>query len=154
MCCCMILASREILHSLYSLESISPLQTTQISISIIVFLCSAQQAFESLKVTFGDDKCFLVPINSQQTPSSNDIVDPWLKFLRRQTKSDMSVDSGSAPKTPQDVTVTTMPTSVQIPLDNTSPPSPPTIQPLSNMNEETVDHPLSPTQEQTAETIV
>lgn len=47
---------------------------------------SAQQAFETLKLTFGDNKCFLVQINSQQTPSTNDIIDPWLKFLRRQPK--------------------------------------------------------------------
>lgn len=47
---------------------------------------SAQQAFETLKLTFGDTKCFLVQINSQQTPSTNDIIDPWLKFLRRQPK--------------------------------------------------------------------
>lgn len=47
---------------------------------------SAQQAFETLKLTFGDNRCFLVQINSQQTPSSNDIIDPWLKFLRRQPK--------------------------------------------------------------------
>lgn len=47
---------------------------------------SAQQAFETLKLTFGDNKCFLVQINSQQTPSTSDIIDPWLKFLRRQPK--------------------------------------------------------------------
>lgn len=53
---------------------------------ILQRFCSAQQAFETLKLTFGDNKCFLVQINSQQTPSTNDIIDPWLKFLRRQPK--------------------------------------------------------------------
>lgn len=52
----------------------------------LAFNFSAQQAFETLKLTFGDNKCFLVQINSQQTPSTNDIIDPWLKYLRRQPK--------------------------------------------------------------------
>lgn len=51
-----------------------------------LWLFSAQQAFETLKLTFGDNKCFLVQMNSQQTPSTNDIIDPWLKYLRRQPK--------------------------------------------------------------------
>lgn len=116
---------------------------------------SAQQAFESLKVTFGNDKCFLVPINSQQTPSSNDIIDPWLKFLRRQSKAEnLAADGGSAPKTPQDVmTVTTMPIVHAPTNDSASSTPPPPSQPLANINEETVDHPLSPSQEQANDTI-
>lgn len=51
-----------------------------------IWYFSAQQAFETLKLTFGDNKCFLVQINSEQTPSTNDETDPWLKFLRRQPK--------------------------------------------------------------------
>lgn len=48
---------------------------------------SAQQAFETLKLAFGDSKCFLLQINSHQSPAPNDSIDPWLKFLRRQTKN-------------------------------------------------------------------
>lgn len=133
-----------------------------------MFICSAQQAFETLKLTFGDNKCFLVQINSQQNPSSNNnIIDPWLKFLRRQNKAvnfelnsfflfndlnnlflqDIPADSGSAPKTPQDVTsVTSMPLTVQMSTLET-PPS-------GSIGDEIVDHPLSPTQEQVADAIV
>lgn len=47
----------------------------------------AQQAFDTLKKMFGDNKCFLVQINSQQEPAPSDSIDPWLKFLRRPTKT-------------------------------------------------------------------
>lgn len=47
----------------------------------------AQQNFESLKLSFGENKCFLLAINSQQGQASSDSADPWLKFLNRHPKS-------------------------------------------------------------------
>lgn len=56
-------------------------------------------------------------------------------------------ESGSAPKTPQDVTsISSMPLTVQMTTLETPPPG--------TIAEEMVDHPLSPTQEQMSDTIV
>lgn len=61
-------------------------------------------------------------------------------------KDDVS-DSGSAPKTPQDVTsLSSMPLTVHMSTLETPPPG--------TIAEETVDHPLSPTQDQASDTIV
>lgn len=60
---------------------------------------------------------------------------------------DETSESGSAPKTPQDVTsLSSMPLTVQLSTLET-PPS-------GISTEEMVDHPLSPTQEQVSDTIV
>lgn len=57
------------------------------------------------------------------------------------------MESGSAPKTPQDVTsISSMPLTVQLSTLET-PPS-------GIVAEEMIDHPLSPTQEQMSDTIV
>lgn len=64
-------------------------------------------------------------------------------------KDDIS-ESGSAPKTPQDVTsISSMPLTVQMSALET-PPSGSSITSI----EEMVDHPLSPTQEQASDAIV
>lgn len=100
-----------------------------------------------MKLTFGDNKCFLIQINSFQGQIQNDCADPWSKYLRRQAKSELPSDPGSAPKTPQDVaSVTSMPAMVQV----TSLETPPS----GIISEEIVDHPLSPTQEPVIEAIV
>lgn len=100
-----------------------------------------------MKLSFGENRCFLIPINSNETPLNTDGIDIWLKYLRRQPKNDVTLDPGSAPKTPQDfVGVTSMPTTVQMSTLETPPPG---IQ-----SEEIVDHPLSPSQEQATEAIV
>lgn len=60
---------------------------------------------------------------------------------------DETSESGSAPKTPQDVnSLSSMPLTVQLSTLET-PPS-------GIITEELVDHPLSPTQEQVSDTIV
>lgn len=99
----------------------------------------AQQGFESLKSTFGDNKCFLVQINSQKDNKS-DATDPWLKYLKKYHRQDNSYEvasQDSAPKTPQDINITQMPTSLQT--------SPSEMITMTNVNE--VMHPLSPLQE-------
>ncbi|KAJ6641577.1 Trafficking protein particle complex subunit 8 [Pseudolycoriella hygida] len=106
-------------------------------------ITKAQQAFETLKLTFGDNKCFLLQINSYQGTTPGDCTDPWMKFLKKHPKSETHSDQNSAPKTPQDVTcVTAMPSSVSM----SSLESP-------QANEELVDHPLSPVQEHASEAI-
>lgn len=100
-----------------------------------------------MKMTFGDNRCFLVQINSNETPTSNANNDPWQKYLKRQPKQTNPMDTGSAPKTPQDIAgVTAMPTTVEMSSLET-PPS-------GIAGEEVIDHPLSPQQEQAAEAIV
>lgn len=97
-------------------------------------------------MAFGDNKCFLLQINSHKGQPQTDLTDPWLKFLTRQPKSELPSDPASAPKTPQDFTgVTSMPTTFQTSIE-TPPPG--------MVNEEYVDHPLSPTQENAEEAIV
>ena len=46
----------------------------------------AQQGFESMKATFGENKCFLLQINSQKE-SMSDSPDPWLKYLKKYHKA-------------------------------------------------------------------
>lgn len=122
-------------------------------LNIILFIASlsilhrAQQAFDTLKLTFGDNRCFLIQVNSYQGQTQNDCADLWSKYLRRQAKAENPSDPGSAPKTPQDFTgVTSMPAMVQVTTLET-PPS-------GIISEEIVDHPLSPTQEPVVEAIV
>lgn len=50
-------------------------------------VCRAQQAFETLKLTFGENKCFLLQINSYQGTTPGDCTDPWMKFLKKHPKS-------------------------------------------------------------------
>uniref|UniRef100_A0A240PL03 Trafficking protein particle complex subunit 8 n=1 Tax=Anopheles epiroticus TaxID=199890 RepID=A0A240PL03_9DIPT len=74
----------------------------------------AQQAFEGLKSTYGEHKCFLLQINSHGGPPA-ECPDPWLRFLKKHQRSEQSTtsDIDSAPKTPQDMgSVTGMPTTV------------------------------------------
>lgn len=109
----------------------------------------AQQAYESLKLQFGEHRCFLLQINSYQGIAPTDCPDPWLKYLKKHPKPDSNLAAdGSAPRTPQDVgiTVTSMPYAVQISTLET-PPS-------GIISEEVVDHPLSPVQEHATEAIV
>lgn len=47
----------------------------------------AQQNYESLKLSFGENKCFLLAINSQQGSPSSEAPDLWLKFLNRHQKT-------------------------------------------------------------------
>lgn len=87
-------------------------------------------------------------INSNTT-ANTDGADPWAKFLRRHPRSDLNQSSGegSAPRTPQDISVTMLPPSMQMG-------SPLETPPVSMINEEVVDHPLSPVQEHATEAIV
>uniref|UniRef100_A0A1Y9IS66 Trafficking protein particle complex subunit 8 n=1 Tax=Anopheles merus TaxID=30066 RepID=A0A1Y9IS66_ANOME len=74
----------------------------------------AQQAFEGLKSTYGEHKCFLLQINSHGGPPT-DCPDPWVRYLKKHQRSEPSTasDVDSAPKTPQDMgSVTGMPTTV------------------------------------------
>ncbi|XP_053675032.1 trafficking protein particle complex subunit 8 [Anopheles nili] len=74
----------------------------------------AQQAFDGLKSTYGEHKCFLLQINSHGGPPA-DCPDPWLRYLKKHHRSEQSItsDIDSAPKTPQDMgSVTGMPITV------------------------------------------
>lgn len=121
-------------------------------------ISKAQQAFESLQLTFGENRCFLLQINSTtaSTVDTTNSTDPWLKYLKRHPKGEQGGaanelggggNSGgtSAPRTPQE------------PVATTTPPSGPfTETPISSgiASEEVVDHPLSPVQEHAIEAIV
>lgn len=103
-------------------------------------LSKAQQSYELLKATFGDNRCFLIQINSLAAGVSGDIPDYWASYIRRPPKADLQTDQSSAPKTPQDsVSVISMP-SMQ--LTNTD-----------GSDNEAFLHPLSPIQEQATEAI-
>lgn len=100
-------------------------------------ISKAQQGFENLKATFGDNRCFLIQINSQKDQPIADQPDIWGKYLKNYHKSDFSTENNpeSAPKTPQDISL--MPSTIQMSqLELTSPGSPPEM-----------IHPLSPLQE-------
>lgn len=109
----------------------------------------AQQSYESLKLTFGEHRCFLLQINSNPASNTDSAVDPWIKYLRRHPRSDPNQSSAeiSAPRTPQDISVTMLPPTMQAG-------SPLETPPISMINEEVVDHPLSPVQEHATEAIV
>lgn len=118
------------------------------NIFVYSFPLRAQQSYESLKLTFGENRCFLLQINSN-TSVVADTADPWAKFLRRHPRADPNQTSGeiSAPRTPQDISVTMLPQTLQAG-------SPIETPPISIINEEVVDHPLSPVQEHATEAIV
>ncbi|XP_068148703.1 LOW QUALITY PROTEIN: trafficking protein particle complex subunit 8 [Drosophila tropicalis] len=72
-------------------------------------LSKAQQAFEMLKSTFGDSKCFLISINSNEggQPAAQDMQDLWKDYIKRQPKSTLAQEGSSdpsAPKSPQEAT--------------------------------------------------
>lgn len=49
-------------------------------------ISKAQQAFENLKATFGDNRCFLIQINSLKEPNGNQ-TDLWIKFMKNFQKT-------------------------------------------------------------------
>ncbi|KAL1402335.1 hypothetical protein pipiens_006143 [Culex pipiens pipiens] len=110
----------------------------------------AQQAFEGLKSTYGDHKCFLLQINSHQGPPM-ECPDPWLRYLKKHQRPELTAaEIDSAPKTPQDLgPVMTMPTTVQS-VSITPGGSSTTSDSLSVggiVTGEVIAHPLSPVQE-------
>ncbi|KAH8371336.1 hypothetical protein KR093_006982 [Drosophila rubida] len=109
-------------------------------------LSKAQQGFELLKSTFGDNKCFLVSINSQETNTTSDIPDYWTTYIKRQPKTDpMTTSELSAPKSPQDaVSVISMPAMQMSQLLEGA---------AAQENDLTMLHPLSPMQESATEAI-
>lgn len=107
-------------------------------------ISKAQQGFENLKATFGDNRCFLIQINSQKDHPNTDQPDVWAKFMKNYHKTEFTneVNPESAPKTPQDISQ--MPSTIQMSqLDRVTPPTTLT-QPGSPPE---MVHPLSPLQE-------
>lgn len=105
----------------------------------------AQQSFEQLKSLYGEDKCFLLQINSHQG-APGECPDPWLRFLKKQLKHEqpMEESSISSPRTPQDITVTGLPLTMQMSAleeGGSSCSTPPNMEII-------IQHPLSPVQEQ------
>lgn len=100
----------------------------------------AQQGFENLKATFGENRSFLIQINSQKSHPNSEQPDVWGPYLKRYHKVDSTVDNNpeSAPKTPQDISQ--MPNTIQMNLSGTETPPKITATPE-------IVHPLSPMQE-------
>lgn len=109
-------------------------------------LSRAQQGFELLKSTFGNNKCFLVSINSMEGNAPNGIPDYWTNYIKRQPKTDQMASSElSAPKSPQDaVSVISMPAMQMSQLIDSQ---------AAQENDLTMLHPLSPMQESATEAI-
>lgn len=99
-------------------------------------ISKAQQAFENLKGTFGDNRCFLIQINSLKEPN-NSQTDCWIKYMKTYHKNDTESNVDSLPKTPQDITQ--MPSTIQTET--------PQIQKSSTGSPQEMIHPLSPLQE-------
>lgn len=100
-------------------------------------ISKAQQAFENLKGTFGDNRCFLIQINSLKEPN-NSQTDYWIKYMKSYQKNESDNNVDSLPKTPQDITQ--MPSTIQM--------EPPQIQQKSVPGSPPeIIHPLSPLQE-------
>ncbi|XP_023179165.2 trafficking protein particle complex subunit 8 [Drosophila hydei] len=108
-------------------------------------LSRAQQGFELLKSTFGNNKCFLVSVNSMEGNTANGIPDYWTNYIKRQPKTDQMTSSElSAPKSPQDtVSVISMPMQMSQLIDSQ----------VAQENDLTMLHPLSPMQESATEAI-
>lgn len=118
-------------------------------------ISKAQQAFESLQLTFGENRCFLLQINSMTTADVDaTTTDPWLKYLKQHPRGEQSGNEASggasAPRTPQEPVVgggmlaPAPPPYTETPISTTS----------GIASEEVVDHPLSPVQEHATEAIV
>ncbi|XP_030383896.1 trafficking protein particle complex subunit 8 isoform X2 [Scaptodrosophila lebanonensis] len=110
-------------------------------------LSKAQQGFELIKSTFGDNKCFLISINSLEANTNNDIPDHWARYIKRQPKADTIANEISAPKSPQEaVSVISMP-SIQMSqlLEGAAA--------QEAGSDLTMLHPLSPMQESATEAI-
>lgn len=109
-------------------------------------LSKAQQGFELLKSTFGDNKCFLVSINSLETNSTSDIPDYWVTYIKRQPKADQGTSTElSAPKSPQEaVSAISMPAMQMSQLLEGG---------AAQESDLTMLHPLSPMQESATEAI-
>lgn len=105
-------------------------------------ISKAQQGFENLKATFGDNRCFLIQINSQKEQSNPSPIDMWAKFMKNYHKTEFSSENNpeSAPKTPQDISQ--MPNTIQVtPLETSTSHSTQSGSPPEMI------HPLSPLQE-------
>lgn len=105
-------------------------------------ISKAQQGFENLKATFGENKCFLIQINSQKDHPNNEQPDVWIKYMKNLHKAEVASDVESAPKTPQDITQ--MPSIVNVTQPETTTP-PNLLAPHGSLPE--LAHPLSPLQE-------
>lgn len=105
-------------------------------------ITKAQQGFEALKSTYGENRCFLIQINSV-TESSVECPDPWLRYLKRHPRPEQPSSSDPesiTPRTPQDmIGFSSMPTTMQMSSLET-PPS-------EIVTGEVIAHPLSPVQE-------
>lgn len=109
----------------------------------------AQAGFESLKMAFGENRCFLLQINSAPEVVAPENVDVWLRYLKRHQKHEaasggVGSEQDSAPKTPQDISgVTAMPSSMHMSSPLETPPS----EVIVASGEVSMLHPLSPVQE-------
>lgn len=103
-------------------------------------ISKVQQNFENLKGTFGDNRCFLIQINSQKDQPNLEQPDVWAKFMKNYHKTEVSSENiESAPKTPQDISQ--MPSTIQMSQLGTGTP------PTQGGSPAEMIHPLSPMQE-------
>lgn len=152
--------AQKLTQRVHQMQSITPqklpkwFQPTDVLNSYVVLheasqgdLSKAQQGFELLKSTFGDNKCFLVSINSLEPNATSDIQDFWKSYIKRQPKADtaMTTSDLSAPKSPQEaVSVISMPAMQMSQLLEGA---------AAQENDITMLHPLSPMQESATEAI-
>lgn len=106
-------------------------------------ISKAQQGFENLKAAFGDNRCFLIQINSQKD-QSNSSPDVWAKFMKSYHKTEFPSENNpeSAPKTPQDI-ISQMPNTIQVSQLE----APTSRSTQSGSPHQEMIHPLSPLQE-------
>nr|XP_014088536.1 trafficking protein particle complex subunit 8 [Bactrocera oleae] len=108
-------------------------------------ISKAQQGYELLKSTFGDNKCFLVQINSLDATVPGEVPDYWSTYIKRQPRNELQVDQISGSKTPQDtMSMISMP-NIQMLSDAMST--------TDSSSDIAIIHPLSPVQENATEAI-
>lgn len=112
-------------------------------------LSKAQQVFDNLKATFGDNRCFLIQINSQKDHPNTEQPDLWASFLKIYHKTEMTRETHSenapkaVPEFPQ------IPNTISISDSGISP----SHSVISCSSPELI-HPLSPLQENIPDSLV
>lgn len=98
-------------------------------------LSKAQQGFEAIKSVYGDNKCFLLQINSNQK-AQTDVTDVWIKFIRQHQRNEgaFSDQAETTAKLPPEIVQITMTSNETFNIDQGPP-------------EVIVAHPLSPVTE-------
>lgn len=117
-------------------------------------LSKAQQGFEAIKSVYGDNKCFLLQINSNQK-AQTDVADVWIKFIRQHQRNEGAFsDQGGAEtaKLPPEIVQITVTSNETLNLDQ-GPPEVIVAHPLSPVTETGHDILQNPTMTDSADSI-